>query len=472
MARKKSVLLASANIELIKELKQSLSPDSYKLDCVGNGKDAQLRIKEEPFEMVLLDMDIQRNNFAEVLRFIKQNKPSLKVVLVVNSSNEFKEYFPDQAEVKKLGIKDVLIAPFKTEDVVNVINNYFQTELWKTLKITNPNAEIKELNVTEKDDAFLSVPSKEFYSSNSTCFDLFIKLMPNKYIKILSLGDNFEKERLNKYIEEKKVELFYYKKEDNKIYLNMLNTVAEKITDVHLGKKFTVSSKVEITRRASFQFIDELYLNGIHPDVLEEGSTLCNNMYAMTRTRNKKLHELLDGYIQNMPKEKVHVFLCAMFSTITCQGLSWAGEKISKDIVLGAFFHDIGKLSLPEALQNESELTLKADPERKDEFEAYKEHCNLGAKALEGITQVPSFVEYVVEQHHELINGTGYPRGLTASKIYPMAKIISFTNYFTDLILTNQFSPIQGVRAFLGDSKTLEKYDPEIVKAFISNIKK
>ena len=82
---------------------------------------------------------------------------------------------------------------------------------------------------------------------------------------------------------------------------------------------------------------------------------------------------------------------------------------------IGALMHDIGKRSLPK------EILRKQGKLDKAEFDIYKQHVPDGVRLSESIWKVPAPSIIAVSQHHELLNGQGYPNGCRnpQSRTYP-----------------------------------------------------
>ncbi|WP_077617953.1 HD-GYP domain-containing protein [Bacillus sinesaloumensis] len=98
--------------------------------------------------------------------------------------------------------------------------------------------------------------------------------------------------------------------------------------------------------------------------------------------------------------------------------------KNVEEIGLGAILHDVGKLSVPiEILNKPGKLT-------NEEYEIVKSHSTTGFELLRRIHEIPLLVSHCALQHHERIDGKGYPRGLEGDNIHPYSKIISVADVF------------------------------------------
>src|SRR5467141_2232239 len=81
-----------------------------------------------------------------------------------------------------------------------------------------------------------------------------------------------------------------------------------------------------------------------------------------------------------------------------------------EEIRLGAVLHDIGKVGIPESILN------KSGPLNPEEWETMKTHVQYGTRILEPVRGLGR-VQQMVKHHHEFFDGSGYPDGLTGSRI-------------------------------------------------------
>lgn len=133
-----------------------------------------------------------------------------------------------------------------------------------------------------------------------------------------------------------------------------------------------------------------------------------------------------------------------------------------KDLGIGAILHDIGKADVPiKILNKEGRLT-------DEEFNEIKKHPVYGVNMLKKNFAVPSTVIKVVEQHHERVDGRGYPYGLTGKQISKYAKIVSICDVYdavtNDRCYRKKFSPNDAYELILSGSGT--SFDEEVVKDF------
>jgi len=97
--------------------------------------------------------------------------------------------------------------------------------------------------------------------------------------------------------------------------------------------------------------------------------------------------------------------------------LAFPAEEID-EIRLAAQIHDLGKISIP------AEILNKPGRLNANEYEMIKDHPRVGYEILKTI-EFPWPVADIVYQHHERLDGSGYPLGLKDDQIHPMAKILA-----------------------------------------------
>jgi putative nucleotidyltransferase with HDIG domain len=94
---------------------------------------------------------------------------------------------------------------------------------------------------------------------------------------------------------------------------------------------------------------------------------------------------------------------------------------------LGALFHDIGLMEVPDKV-------LKKNPDELNsaERELRKMHVEYGVRIAQKVN-MPPVVQAIIAQHHELADGSGYPKGLKGDAIHPLARIVSLVNQYDNL---------------------------------------
>jgi putative two-component system response regulator len=147
--------------------------------------------------------------------------------------------------------------------------------------------------------------------------------------------------------------------------------------------------------------------------------------------------EMRDPYTSGHQTRSAHL-ACAI---ATEMGLPQ--EKID-GIQMAGSIHDIGKLSIPaEILSKPTKLT-------NTEFSLIKEHSRSGYEILKDM-ESPWPLAQIVYQHHERMDGSGYPRNLIGDEIIMEARIIAVSDVVEAMASHRPYRPALGIDAALGE---------------------
>jgi HD-GYP domain-containing protein (c-di-GMP phosphodiesterase class II) len=129
---------------------------------------------------------------------------------------------------------------------------------------------------------------------------------------------------------------------------------------------------------------------------------------------------------------------------------------------LGALLHDIGKTQIP------MQILLKPEKLTPGEYEEMKRHAELGYYLLKDEPGIPLLAAHCALQHHERLDGSGYPRGLAGEEIHEYAKLIGIVDSYDAMTSSRAYRetmlPHQAVEALYSGSGTL--YDTSMLKLF------
>lgn len=173
----------------------------------------------------------------------------------------------------------------------------------------------------------------------------------------------------------------------------------------------------------------------------------------------KSLAAAIDG---KDPYTRGHSERVSRISVAIAQRMGLSDDECEK-IRISALLHDVGKIGIDDnILKKPAALT-------DEEFAIMKQHPQKGYKIM---SQIPAMKEFLpgMYMHHEMVNGKGYPQGLTGDQIPLMGKIVSVADTF-DAMTTDR--PYQKAMKFedaiAGILKFVDiRYDAEVVAAFVA----
>ncbi len=109
-------------------------------------------------------------------------------------------------------------------------------------------------------------------------------------------------------------------------------------------------------------------------------------------------------------------------------------ESQARTIRIAAQLHDIGKIGMPDAiLQKREQLT-------REEFSFIKLHPQIGRRILERVAGFDKYLS-VVELHHENVDGSGYPYGISGHQIPLEARIVRVADAFDAMTSDRSYRP-------------------------------
>lgn len=179
----------------------------------------------------------------------------------------------------------------------------------------------------------------------------------------------------------------------------------------------------------------------------------------------EKLKKIVESVIKAMVKivEKKDPYTAgherhvAKLASAIGKELGFPDEKI-EEIRMTALIHDIGKMFIP------SEILVKPGKLTEEEFAFVKLHTYHGYEILKTI-DFPWDVAPVVLQHHERLDGSGYPHRLKGDEILTEAKILSVADVVEAITFHRPYRPGHGLEKALQEISCFRGilYDPDVV---------
>jgi len=182
-----------------------------------------------------------------------------------------------------------------------------------------------------------------------------------------------------------------------KTYLDALETTREFLADTRAGRKINVAR----VRDNVEEMIESAFRNRDASLALIKLKTY--DEYTLTHSLNVGVLAISMGCHINYPRGKI------------------------RQLGIGAIFHDLGKTKIPSKIINKkSQLT-------EEEFKTIKFHPVIGAQILEKTQDISNQSITIARHHHERIDGTGYPDGLSGNQLDPFMIISGISDVYDAL---------------------------------------
>ncbi|GAB1255826.1 HD-GYP domain-containing protein [Aurantivibrio plasticivorans] len=217
------------------------------------------------------------------------------------------------------------------------------------------------------------------------------------------------------------------------IHANALNLVSQVMHDVKMGNV------------VNLQPVEDM-ADSISESIRRNQSALS----CFTRLRCK------DQYLME------HSFSVAVLMGVLARAMGFSGDEMH-ELVTGGLLHDVGKVHVPDEILN------KPGSLTPDEWEEMKRHVQYGEEALNQ-PEVPTVIKQICAQHHERLDGTGYPRGLSKDAVVMAARMGAVVDVYdaitADRVYHQGMLPTAAMKKILDWSGS--HLDSEVVYQFIA----
>jgi len=236
-----------------------------------------------------------------------------------------------------------------------------------------------------------------------------------------------------------------------------------------LGPIFGATTQVTAVRSDGSTVPVELAIQGAE----ESGQRYSVGIMRDVSTRVEqelRLRNAFEGTIEVMartvesrdPYTAGHQQRVSDLSSVIADRLGMSPDEVL-GVSYGAMIHDIGKISVPaEILNRPGKLT-------RVEFELIKSHAEVGGQIISKV-EFPWPVFEIVSQHHERLDGSGYPAGLRGDEISIEARIVAVADVVEAMSSHRPYRAALGVEAALAEitQNRGTLFDPNVVEACLA----
>lgn len=154
---------------------------------------------------------------------------------------------------------------------------------------------------------------------------------------------------------------------------------------------------------------------------------------------------------QKDPYTAGHQLRVSCLATDIALEMGWPPERCDL-LRRAALIHDIGKIGIP------GDLLTKPTVLTPLEMALIRTHAETGYQMVKDISFFTPLAE-IIRQHHERMDGSGYPRGLAADEILPEARVLAVADVFEAMTSHRPYRPAAGTEAALAELSRRSLYD-------------
>ena len=160
-----------------------------------------------------------------------------------------------------------------------------------------------------------------------------------------------------------------------------------------------------------------------------------------------------------------HELRVGQISADIAREMGWSEEKCNSLQLIG-LVHDIGKMSIP------SEILSKPSQLSAIEFELIKTHAEQGYQILKNV-EFPLPIAEIIREHHERMDGSGYPQGLKGEETLLEARILAVADVLEAMASDRPYRASLGIEAAISEIETHRGslFDPDVTDAMLRLIR-
>ncbi|MBF0299511.1 MAG: HD domain-containing protein [Oligoflexia bacterium] len=428
------------------------------------------------------------------------------IILSSTSDNEILQKINQHFKTKKMEcgfINSALIIVGdyneNDENLKEILNSNIATIVKNKIVLSEIGDFIKK-NFT-KDDTFIEseyspISLKTLMRFKILSFPVYIKLK-TRYLQVLSIGDRFFPDDLNKYYDrgithlylKLKTSRWIIKKNTIDIDVDVDVDVDKENVDISTENEFNPAVNTDETIAKSPQEVSTVDTEAVinsdsnieanqpphskEKDKNEEELTLAdefrlindndiistsigapfklgeeqivevkNTLDAIVKTalKSPEICKMLKMLKINRNKSEYyvsHVGNLINICTAIASQIDWRTERTIEKLVYACYFHDVGLSEKPElaAIKTESEAQEKGLSAK--DLTIYLAHPTKIATILREIDGFPDDVHLIVEQHHEDPKGNGFPKKISGSRIIPLSALFMISHSLVDYMIDN-----------------------------------
>lgn len=208
--------------------------------------------------------------------------------------------------------------------------------------------------------------------------------------------------------------------------------LSEQLADLTGDESVGIEHRTSVLNEVVRAIMSEGFRRGNAQDLVSQAEAISRHIVSVLSSQQVVAADLM-RVLSHDSYTFTHSANVSYYSVLLARALGITAAADLKQIAVGALVHDLGKLQIPHALLSKhAKLT-------REEFEIVKRHPIDGFRALARRDSLSFGQLMMVYQHHERLDGTGYPVGSVDDEIHLWARICAVADVFEALTSTRSY---------------------------------
>lgn len=393
-----NILVFGANSEHVPEELRKLASS---VECVGYDSEKLMEPSGVSPHLILCYPHSGEMSTLEIAQTIRMSYPDLSLFFITSDKKDF-----DKKRLVKNGFTQAYLLPWEKSDLLRSLK---EESVYSVVPELRDYQVIKVVDLTP--GTVLDFSLKVFLPKN------------NKLVQFSHEGDPISEDKFAKLFENHLNTLFIHKDELEKFR----QYTAETFKKLLMPDRVSETDKQIKLEKCVRELISDMFYEDTKENTFTNSQSLLNEVKEIIKLILSESDADIMRKVGSLTNQEGNFYL--HLSNVSAYAGLFAivlGFEKPEEMALAGLLHDIGKINLPIEIAEleENEMGPHA-------LEAYKKHPNysIDIARLKRIA-LPDGVIKAILQHHEAINGTGYPTGVASSKISKEGRLLAIADAF------------------------------------------
>ncbi len=358
-----------------------------------------------------LDLDLividGNKKWEEFLKVAKERNKNTGVVCIFSPDRE------QVCDLKGLKVLDTLPKMKLLERLPIILREYFSE--------SEPEIEGPHAGPGADNPLYCRIPTALLLRYRPLKADIYIRLSKDKFVKLFLKGDVFGTDDLEKYLGQKKVKFLYI---ENAMVGEFSEKMERDLLTV-LNNEAATPQEMQNAAYAGIEVIREMREKLGFTPALQTLIKTTGKLMAKCAAGHPKLKDLFLNLAKNREQYvAVHSATLAQMSCSIATAMDWNSESTFQKLTMASILHDMTLTnSFIAEVQTLDELNSRRREFTDLDIQKFIVHPIEAADLTLLITEMLPDVDTIIVQHHELPDGTGFPRKLAGARISPLAAV-------------------------------------------------